>query len=98
MPKARSKERINEKLLKQAVKAAQRQPRLAFYSPVAACILNYWKSAVPRFSISEFLASIVEKELAKKWPKLYKTAETKVKTKFKTRRRRRSSGSSLKLK
>ena len=98
MPRKKSKEKIDERLLKQAVKAAQRQPRLAFYSPVAACILNYWKSAVPRFSISEFLAGIVEKELAKRWPKLYKTAEAKVKTKFKTRRRGRSSGSSLKLK
>jgi len=83
--------KIDEKVLRQAVKAAQRQPRLAFYSPVAACILNYWKSAVPRFSMSEFLANIVEKELAKRWPKLYRMAEAKVKTKFRTRRRRRSS-------
>lgn len=95
MPRAKSrksKERVDEKLLKQAVKAAQRQPRLAFYSPVAACILNYWKSAVPRFSMSEFLANVVERELAKRWPKLYKIAETKLKAKFKTKRRGRSSG------
>ena len=98
MPRKKSKEKIDEKLLKQAVKAAQRQPRLAFYSPVAACILNYWKSAVPRFSMSEFLAAVVEKELAKRWPKLYRMAEARVKTKFKARRRGRSSGASLKLK
>ncbi|HDJ67223.1 MAG TPA: hypothetical protein ENF33_05895 [Nitrososphaeria archaeon] len=91
MPRTKSKMKIDEKVLRQAVKAAQRQPRLAFYSPVAACILNYWKSAVPRFSMSEFLANIVEKELAKRWPKLYRMAEAKVKTKFRTRRRRRSS-------
>jgi len=98
MPRKKSKEKIDEKLLRQAVKAAQRQPRLAFYSPVAACILNYWKSAVPRFSMSEFLAAVVEKELAKRWPKLYKMAEARVKTKFKARKRGRSSGSSLRLK
>ena len=98
MPKKKSKEKIDERLLRQAVKAAQMQPRLAFYSPVAACILNYWKSAVPRFSMSEFLAAVVEKELAKRWPKLYRMAEARVKTKFKARRRGRSSGSSLKLK
>jgi len=98
MPRRKLKEKIDEKLLKQAVKAAQRQPRLALYSPVAACILNYWKSAVPRFSMSEFLAAVVEKELAKRWPKLYRMAEARVKTKSKTRKRGRSSGSSLKLK
>ena len=98
MPRKKPKEKIDEKLLKQAVRAAQRQPRLAFYSPVAACILNYWKSAVPRFSMSEFLAGVVERELAKRWPKLYRMAEARVKTKFKARRRGRSSGSSLKLK
>ncbi|RLF99423.1 MAG: hypothetical protein DRN49_04395 [Thaumarchaeota archaeon] len=93
MPRARSKGKVDEKILKQAVKAAQRQPRLAFYSPVAACMLNYWKSAVPRFSMSEFLASIVEKELAKRWPKLYRMAEARMKTKFRVRRRMKSSGS-----
>ena len=98
MPRRKSKEKIDEKLLKQAVKAAQRQPRLAFYSPVAACILNYWKSAVPRFSMSEFLAGVVERELAKRWPKLYRMAEARVKTKFKARKRGRSSGLFLKLK
>ena len=98
MPRKKSKEKIDEKLLRQAVKAAQRQPRLAFYSPVAACILNYWKSAVPRFSMSELLAAVVERELAKRWPKLYKIAEARVKTKFKARKRGRSSGSSLRLK
>ena len=98
MPRKKSREKIDEKLLKQAVKVAQRQPRLALYSPVAACILNYWKSAVPRFSMSEFLAAVVEKELAKRWPKLYRMAEARVKTKSKTRKRGRSSGSSLKLK
>jgi len=98
MPRKKSNEKVDEKLLKQAVKAAQRQPRLAFYSPVAACILNYWKSAVPRFSMSEFLAGVVKRELAKRWPKLYRMAEARMKSKFKARRRGRSSGSSLKLK
>ncbi|RLG06688.1 MAG: hypothetical protein DRN65_04825 [Thaumarchaeota archaeon] len=65
---------VDEKLFREAVKMAGRQPRLAFYSPIASCILNYWKSAVPRFSISEFLAQIVERELARAWPQLYNKA------------------------
>lgn len=67
-------EKVDEKLFREAVRRAMNQPRLAFYSPVASCILNYWKSAVPRFSMSEFLARIVERELARAWPKLYRRA------------------------
>ncbi len=68
-------ERVDERLFREAVKRSVGQPRLAFYSPVASCVLNYWKSAVPRFSISEFLAKVVEKEIAKAWPKLYERAK-----------------------
>jgi len=64
-------EKVDERLFREAVERAMDQPRLAFYSPVASCVLNYWKSAVPRFSISEFLARVVEREIAKAWPKLY---------------------------
>ena len=67
-------EKVDERLFREAVERAMDQPRLAFYSPVASCILNYWKSAVPRFSISEFLAKVVERELARAWPKLYQRA------------------------
>ena len=74
-------EKVDEKLFKEAVKRALSQPRLAFYSPVASCVLNYWKSAVPRFSISEFLAKVVERELAKAWPKLYQRAVRELKSK-----------------
>jgi len=74
-------ERVDEKLFKEAVRRALDQPRLAFYSPVASCVLNYWKSAVPRFSISEFLAKVVERELAKAWPKLYLRAVRELKSK-----------------
>ena len=48
--------------------------------------------------MSEFLAGVVERELAKRWPRLYKMAEAKVKAKSKARKRGRSSGSSLRLK
>jgi hypothetical protein len=74
-------EKVDEKLFKEAVRRALSRPRLAFYSPVASCILNYWKSAVPRFSISEFLAKVVERELAKAWPKLYQRAVRELKSK-----------------
>jgi len=79
-------EKVDEKLFKEAVRRALSQPRLAFYSPVASCVLNYWKSAVPRFSISEFLAKIVEREISKAWPKLYKRTLRELKKKTGSRR------------
>ena len=87
----RRNKRVDEKLFREAVKAAVKQPRLAFYSPVASCILNYWKSAVPRFSISEFLARVVEKELAKAWPQLYKKSVKELEKKLGTRKKKRRS-------
>ena len=83
--------KVDERLFKEAVKRAVAQPRLAFYSPIASCVLNYWKSAVPRFSISDFLARIVEKEVARAWPKLYEKAKKEVEKRIKPRRRRGSS-------
>jgi len=79
---------IDEKFFREAVKMAEKQPRLAFYSPVASCILNYWKNVVPRFSISEFLAQIVERELAKAWPQLYDKALKNLKRRRSTLQRK----------
>ena len=87
-PKKREK-KIDEKLLREAVAAARKQPRLAFYSPVASAVLNYWKSAVPRFSMSELLAAIVEREIARRWPQLYKKAGKMLESKPSPRRGRR---------
>lgn len=80
-------QRVNERLWREAVEAARRQPRLAFYSPVASAVLNYWKNVVPRFSMSELLAAIVEKELAKRWPQLYSKAKKTLESESVKRRR-----------
>lgn len=66
---------VDEKILRQAVEQALKQPRLAFYSPLAAGILNYRKSVIPRYSISDEIAKIVEAALRKKYPAL--TQKTK---------------------
>lgn len=79
-------ERVDERLFREAVRRAVSQPRLAFYSPVASCALNYWKSAVPRFSISEFLAKVAEREIARAWPRLYERAERELKKRSGRRR------------
>lgn len=63
--------KVDEKFWKMAIESAKRQPRLAFYSPIASAVLNYWKNVIPRFSISDLLAKIVEKEIATRWPQLY---------------------------
>ncbi|MCS7129444.1 MAG: hypothetical protein NZ919_02245 [Candidatus Caldarchaeum sp.] len=68
-------EQIDEKILRNAVKQALKQPRLAFYSPLATGILNYRKSVIPRYSISDELATIVEAALKEKYPSL--TAKTR---------------------
>ncbi|MEN2974475.1 MAG: hypothetical protein ABDH32_02715 [Candidatus Caldarchaeales archaeon] len=67
--------KVEEKYWRLAVDTAVKQPRLAFYSPVASTVLNYWKNVIPRFSISELLAKIVEKEIASRWPHLYNRAK-----------------------
>ncbi len=66
---------VNDKILRQAVEQALKQPRIAFYSPLAAGILNYRKSVIPRYSISDEIAKIVESALRKKYPEL--TQKTK---------------------
>lgn len=81
------KREVDERLFKEAVKRAAAQPRLAFYSPIASCVLNYWKSAVPRFSISEFLARVVEREIARAWPQLHEKAVKELRRKIQMRRR-----------
>jgi len=63
--------RIDEKFWRLAIENAKRQPRLAFYSPIASAVLNYWKNIIPRFSMSDLLAKIIEKEIASRWPQLY---------------------------
>jgi hypothetical protein len=70
-----NKEKFDEKILRESVKRALSQPRLAFYSPLAACILNYRKNTIPRYSISDELAGIVEDALRSKWPHLSSRAE-----------------------
>lgn len=68
-------DRINESILKAAAEISRRQPRLAFYSPMASVILNYWKNLIPRYSMSEELSKIVENELELRWPNLSKKAK-----------------------
>jgi len=63
--------RVDERFWRLAVESARRQPRLAFYSPIASAVLNYWKNIIPRFSISDLLAKIIEREIASRWPQLY---------------------------
>lgn len=77
---------VNKKLIMDAVDSALKQPRLAFYSPLAASIFNYWKNTLPRYSISEELAKIVEAEVKRRWPDLCKVAMQLIKKKQASRR------------
>ncbi len=61
---------IDKEILKNAIKIAKSNPRIAFYSPLSSAVFNYIKSVTPRYSISNEIAKIVEKELSKKYPKL----------------------------
>ncbi len=77
MPK---KNVVNDKILRQAVEQALKQPRIAFYSPLAAGILNYRKSVIPRYSISDEIAKIVESALRKKYPELAQKTKNALRT------------------
>lgn len=77
--RAPKRQAIDERALREAVKAAVEQPRLAFYSPLASAVLNYWKNTRPRYSISSELSKIVEEEVKKRWPQLANKASSLLK-------------------
>lgn len=68
-------EKLNKKFLAEAIKQAMKQPRLTFYSPISAAVFNYRKNLLPRYSISDEIAKIVEAEVRRRWPELSKAAE-----------------------
>lgn len=71
----KKQEKLNKKSLAEAIKLAIKQPRLTFYSPLSAAVFNYRKSLLPRYSISDEIAKIVEAEVRRRWPELSKFAE-----------------------
>ncbi|MCS7136320.1 MAG: hypothetical protein RMJ14_03390 [Nitrososphaerota archaeon] len=71
----KKQEKLNKKFLAEAIKLAMKQPRLTFYSPLSAAIFNYKKSLLPRYSISDEIAKIIEAEIRKRWPELSKNVE-----------------------
>ncbi len=87
-----SRTQIDRKAVMVSVSQALSQPRLAFYSPVAAALLNYLKNTQPRFSISSELAKLVEAELAKRYPLLFSHVKRALEAKG-VRRRARAGGS-----
>ncbi len=89
---AATKAQIDRRAVMVSVSQAVAQPRLAFYSPVSAAVLNYLKNTQPRFSISNELAKLVEAELAKRYPLLFSHVKRALEAKG-VRRRARSGGS-----
>ncbi|MEM2080475.1 MAG: hypothetical protein QW104_07315 [Nitrososphaerota archaeon] len=71
----KKQEKLNKKFLAEAVKLAMKQPRLTFYSPLSAAVFNYRKSLLPRYSISDEIAKIIEAEVRRRWPELSKIVE-----------------------
>ncbi|MDJ0273992.1 MAG: hypothetical protein NYU90_02165 [Aigarchaeota archaeon] len=86
-----TKPQIDKKVLQVSVSQAVSQPRLAFYSPVAAAVLNYLKNTQPRFSISSELARLVEADLARRYPLLVSHVKRALEAKG-LRRRAKGSG------
>ncbi|MCS7138004.1 MAG: hypothetical protein NZ941_06515 [Candidatus Caldarchaeum sp.] len=78
--KKKSHEKIDEKALRKSVEYAKKQPRLAFYSPLAAAVLNYKKNTVPRYSMSDELSKIVEASLKQTYPSLTSRAKRLLKS------------------
>lgn len=68
--KERDGQDVDKRILMLSIESARKQPRVAFYSPFSAALLNYLKSVKPRFSISEHVASLVESELMRRYPAL----------------------------
>jgi len=74
----RSEELISNKL-EDAVMEATRNPRISLWSPKSAAVLKYLRKTVPEFSISEEARSLLEDAIKRKYGKIWKEVERRLK-------------------
>jgi hypothetical protein len=69
---------IDSTVMMEAIREANRKPKLGVYSPLAAAILRYKAITIPRYSMGAELRTIIEKALKETYPDLYEEVQRKI--------------------
>jgi hypothetical protein len=69
---------IESTVMMEAIREANRKPKLGVYSPLAAAILRYKAITIPRYSMGAELRTIIEKALKEAYPDLYEEVQRKM--------------------
>ena len=65
--------------LQQAVREANKQPRITVWSPLSKAVLSYFRKTTPEFSVSEVARKILEEGVRKMFPDISKLADEQIK-------------------
>jgi hypothetical protein len=70
---------LDETALEEAIKEANKKPKLGVYSPLAAAMLRYKAITTPRYSMGSELRMVIEQALKESYPLLYEEVQRRMK-------------------
>ena len=70
---------LDSTALEEAIKEANKKPKLGVYSPLAAAMLRYKAITTPRYSMGSELRIIIEQALKEAYPQLYDEVQKRMK-------------------
>ena len=70
---------LDSTALEEAIKEANKKPKLGIYSPLAAAMLRYKAITTPRYSMGSELRIVIEQALKEAYPQLYDEVQKRMK-------------------
>lgn len=70
---------LDRTALEEAIKEANKKPKLGVYSPLAAAMLRYKAITTPRYSMGSELRIVIEQALKEAYPQLYDEVQKRMK-------------------
>jgi hypothetical protein len=70
---------LDNTALEEAIKEANKKPKLGVYSPLAAAMLRYKAITTPRYSMGSELRTVIEQALKETYPQLYDEVQKRMK-------------------
>ena len=70
---------LDSAALEEAIKEANKKPKLGVYSPLAAAMLRYKAITTPRYSMGSELRIVIEQALKEAYPQLYDEVQKRMK-------------------
>jgi hypothetical protein len=70
---------LDSTALEEAIKEANKKPKLGVYSPLAAAMLRYKAITTPRYSMGSELRIVIEQALKEAYPQLYDEVQKRMK-------------------